>query len=120
MAEIRTSLDPDEILLMLSTIEDALGRIRSENKYAPRTLDMDLLVYEGPEPVEHPVHRDVLTRPWVALPLLELAPDLFLPQGHGPLQQVADAFPDAGGEVAESFTRELRRRFFPGEVESSA
>lgn len=117
---IRTSLTPEELTEVLGTIEKALGRVRTENKYAPRTLDVDLLVYRAPGPAEHPVHRDVLTRPWVAIPLLELAPDLSLPQGHGPLKQVADRFPHAGGVVEEAFTRELRRRFLTDSPESEA
>ena len=59
-------------------------------RHGPRTLDVDLLLLDG---IEHESerltlpHRDILTRRFVVEPLLELDPDLTLPDGR----RVADA-----------------------------
>jgi len=109
--EIRTELSPETLTLALAEVENATGRVRAANKYAPRSLDLDLLVYlpagrsstEGP----YPVHRDITTRSWVALPLFELAPDLLLPPHDTPLAQVASTFTDPGGTPDVLFTKRL-------------
>jgi len=113
--EIRTRLDLGELEEFLSTIEVELGRTRTQDKYAPRTMDMDVLLYlplEGPG--TPPPHPDLLTRAWVALPLLELAPDLLLPPDGRPLAEVATAFDDGGGAPENGITADLRLRFLPG------
>jgi 2-amino-4-hydroxy-6-hydroxymethyldihydropteridine diphosphokinase len=123
--EIRTELSPHELRRALQGMERGLGRVRSEARYGPRTMDLDLLLYllapgsepEGPAPwaAVHPggsaVHPDVLTRSFVALPLLELAPDLVLPPDGNPLSTVAEAFPSPCGAPATELTRTLRSRF---------
>src|SRR3954470_7689781 len=45
VAEAETSLPPDQVLRTLLDVERRLGRIRSEPN-APRTLDLDLLLYD--------------------------------------------------------------------------
>lgn len=108
--EIQTSLAPEALVEALGIIEVALGRVPSEDKYAPRTLDLDLLLCESHP---HPPHQDIRTRPWVALPLLELAPDLRLPPDGISLADVARAFTGPGGRADEALTRRLRRSFLP-------
>src|SRR5437870_1556964 len=44
-AELRTDRAPDDLLRLLLEIEARLGRVRTE-KDAPRTLDLDLLLYD--------------------------------------------------------------------------
>ena len=131
VVEIRTLRSPEEITEVLGNIENALGRVRTQDKYAPRTLDLDLLVYrrepgqEGgdvekrmQEPHVYgdtgpPAHPDVRSRAWVALPLLELAPELELPPDGEPLREVARQFETPGGTVDREMTKLLRRRFLP-------
>lgn len=77
---IRTSLGPEELLAVLQSIESRLGRVRDPgNRWGPRTIDMDLLVYEGvrmrTETLEIP-HPRMAERRFVLEPLAELAPDL--------------------------------------------
>src|SRR5262245_22555783 len=45
-AELRTNLLPDELLQVLLTVEQQLGRVRTERN-APRTIDLDLLLCDG-------------------------------------------------------------------------
>lgn len=84
VAEIATDLDPQALLALLLGIEAAQGRIRHE-KNGPRTLDLDLLLYDDlvldlPElTLPHPrLHL----RAFVLQPLAEIAPDLQIP-GRG-------------------------------------
>lgn len=106
--EIRTSVSLERLTEVLETIEVALGRVRTANRYAPRTLDLDLLLYDGTR-----AHPDIRSRAWVALPLLELDQELVLPPDGTPLKAVAQRFPGPGGEADRALTRELRRRFCP-------
>ncbi|MFO8174186.1 MAG: 2-amino-4-hydroxy-6-hydroxymethyldihydropteridine diphosphokinase [Longimicrobiales bacterium] len=112
VVEIRTAVSPERLAEILETIEAALGRVPTENRYAPRTLDLDLLLYDGTR-----AHPDIRSRPWVALPLLELDQDLTLPPDGTPLRSIAGQFQGPGGEVQRALTRELRLRYCPGSRE---
>lgn len=119
--ELRTSLDPDGLGSVLSGIEAKLGRVRGGPKYAPRTMDLDILLFlpaEAPGPAAPPsprsmtpTHLDILSRAFVALPLLELAPNLLLPPDGVPLVEVAASFSGPGGEAERALTERLRARF---------
>uniref|UniRef100_I2Q119 2-amino-4-hydroxy-6-hydroxymethyldihydropteridine pyrophosphokinase n=1 Tax=Desulfovibrio sp. U5L TaxID=596152 RepID=I2Q119_9BACT len=88
---VALGLDPREwparrLLAALQAIETALGRVRSERRFGPRTLDLDILAYGGErldEPdliVPHPRLRE---RAFVLVPLADIAPDLELADGQG-------------------------------------
>src|SRR5262245_27260549 len=85
-AELETSLAPRDLLDRLLEVERGLGRDRAkEERWGPRTLDLDLLLY-GNETVEEPglevPHPRLTERAFVLEPLLELDPDLRLPDGR--------------------------------------
>lgn len=84
VAEIETSLDPERLLDVLLSIEAALGRTRA-GRWSPRTLDLDLLLYEDrilrSQRLEIP-HPRMCERRFVLEPLADLAPDLRVP-GRG-------------------------------------
>lgn len=67
---------------VLRRIEAELGRVRTEDKYAARTIDLDIALY-GDVVVNEPDLRipdpDIRQRPFIAVPLLELAPRLVIP-----------------------------------------
>ncbi len=102
---------------ILRPIEDALGRQRSADKYAPRTIDLDLIVYDNlrldadglrlPDP-------QILERPFLAVPLLELAPDLVLPGFDQAIAAVAARLPSGGMAPLEDYARLLRRHASQG------
>lgn len=71
-----TELALEELLERLQEIEIRCGRTRSEQRWGPRTLDLDLLTY-GDLVSSNPVlpRGDVLERAFVLRPLAELAPD---------------------------------------------
>jgi 2-amino-4-hydroxy-6-hydroxymethyldihydropteridine diphosphokinase len=86
VAGLETRLAPATLLAALQAIEAAAGRRRSFAN-APRTLDLDLLLY-GAERIDQPglaVPR-MHERAFVLVPLLEIAPDAEIP-GTGPARE---------------------------------
>lgn len=77
VAEIETVIEPFALLRELNRIEAEAGRIRSVLN-APRTLDLDLLLY-GERTIRHPdltvPHPRLHQRAFVLLPLAEIAPE---------------------------------------------
>ena len=88
-AAVETELSPRRLLERLLGIEQALGRTRDGERYGPRTIDLDLLVY-GDREVDEPgltvPHPRLAEREFALEPLAELDPALVIP-GHG---EVAD------------------------------
>ncbi len=78
---IRTALPPDTLKAeVLRPIEAQLGRVRPADKWAPRPIDLDLVVYGG-----QVVDLDLWRYAHVAVPLSELLPNLRHPQTDEPL-----------------------------------
>ncbi|RFB80137.1 2-amino-4-hydroxy-6-hydroxymethyldihydropteridine diphosphokinase [Methylovirgula sp. 4M-Z18] len=77
-AIVRTSLSPQELLALCLAIERAQGRVR-EDRWGPRTLDLDILTY-GDRHIAEPglaiPHPHMAVRAFVLAPLAEIAPDL--------------------------------------------
>jgi len=74
--EISTNLSPMDLLVACQKIEDKLERIR-EIHWGPRTIDIDILLYEEVEINEEALtipHKYLLERPFVTIPLAEIAP----------------------------------------------
>jgi 2-amino-4-hydroxy-6-hydroxymethyldihydropteridine diphosphokinase len=86
-AEVETDLGPRALLERLLGVERELGRVRGGRRWGPRTIDLDLLVY-GNETSDTPAlqlpHPRLHERPFVLVPLAELAPGLVIP-GRGPV-----------------------------------
>lgn len=88
--KVHTSTPPEELKFeILRDIERLLGRIRTEDSHAKRTIDLDLLIYgdlvtnEGHLQLPDP---DIRVRPFLAIPLLEVAPSLRLPDSGDTLR----------------------------------
>jgi 2-amino-4-hydroxy-6-hydroxymethyldihydropteridine diphosphokinase len=84
VAQVETTLAPHALLAALLDIEHRHGRERSFRN-APRTLDLDLLLYNGAHFHEEGLtlpHPRMHERAFVLLPLLEIAPDTLIP-GRG-------------------------------------
>ncbi len=86
-----TSLSPRALLELLLEIERSLGRVRGE-RWGPRTVDLDLLVY-GDERVDedglHVPHPRLHERRFALEPLAELDPELEIP-GLGSVSALLD------------------------------
>jgi len=85
VAELATGLGPQALLAALLAIEDRFGRERSFRN-APRTLDLDLLLYDELSIAETALtlpHPRMHERAFVLVPLVEIAPACVIP-GRGP------------------------------------
>jgi 2-amino-4-hydroxy-6-hydroxymethyldihydropteridine diphosphokinase len=77
--EIRTDLPPEELLsTVIAPIERMLGRKRTADTYSPRTIDIDLMLFDE-RSMEYSgkrlPHPDILLRAHAALPLAEISPE---------------------------------------------
>ncbi|MDW6091914.1 2-amino-4-hydroxy-6-hydroxymethyldihydropteridine diphosphokinase [Vibrio rhizosphaerae] len=84
VVEIKTHLKPLELLDQTQAIELSQGRVRKEQRWGPRTLDLDILLYGhtviNSERLVVP-HYGMKEREFVLYPLAEIAPNLVLPDG---------------------------------------
>lgn len=113
--EIVTPLGPEAVKWqMLRPIEEALGRVRTADKNSPRTIDLDLLLY-GERVVDTPrltlPDPNIARYPFVAVPLLELAPDLILPGTGGQLRAAVRSMACSALEALPALTATLRQTF---------
>jgi len=93
---VRTDLGPEDLLDVLKLVEREQGREGGRPRHSPRVIDIDLLLlgdleYES-DRLKLP-HREVTTRRFVLVPLLEIDPGLALPDGTR-LQDSLDALAD--------------------------
>ncbi|HEY5992980.1 MAG TPA: 2-amino-4-hydroxy-6-hydroxymethyldihydropteridine diphosphokinase [Gallionellaceae bacterium] len=92
VARLETQLSPRAMLDALLALEHENGRVR-EFPNSPRTLDLDLLLYDDLRHHEHGLtvpHPEMHKRAFVLLPLLELAPGCIIP-GVGPAAEALRA-----------------------------
>ncbi len=83
VVRIDTTLSPPQLLQSLETIHDLAGRKRGSEKFGPRELDVDLLMYGDIVSREWKLPRkDIMKYPFVLQPMAELAPELAHP-GNG-------------------------------------
>ncbi|MDH3326339.1 MAG: 2-amino-4-hydroxy-6-hydroxymethyldihydropteridine diphosphokinase [Gammaproteobacteria bacterium] len=93
VAEIETHLTPECLLTLLQETEQCFGRVRTDEQWSSRTLDLDILLYDELQiSTEHLTipHSGMLVRDFVLQPLYEIAPDLVIP-GYGSLAGALDA-----------------------------
>jgi 2-amino-4-hydroxy-6-hydroxymethyldihydropteridine diphosphokinase len=85
VAVLNTTLPPLILLHHLQDIEKQQGRVRSSEKWASRTLDLDILMYDQQQSKETQLtlpHPGLYDRAFVLYPLYECAPHLILPNGQ--------------------------------------
>lgn len=95
---------------VLRRIEDELGRTRGADRCAPRTIDLDLLVYGDTVVNESKVRApdpNIRCRAFLAVPLLELAPALVLADSGERLDSLAVARPTPEMTPEEGLTKRL-------------
>lgn len=68
---VETASNRSELSVWLSAVEEKLGRIRTENKYGPRTIDLDILVWNG-----EIVDNDVYSRKFLKDSIKEVWPGI--------------------------------------------
>lgn len=112
VVEIETELDPADLKFsVLRKVEEKLGRVRTEDKHAPREIDLDIVIYGDtmidtngmvlPDP-------EIESRAFLAVPLYELDPDLILPGTGKKMYEIAGKFVDHTMEPLDDYTQSLR------------
>ncbi|WP_076542479.1 2-amino-4-hydroxy-6-hydroxymethyldihydropteridine diphosphokinase [Shewanella sp. UCD-KL21] len=94
VAAADTDMSIAEVVASFKRIEKQNGRIRGEKKFSPRSLDIDLLLYDDEicqQPVELP-RGEILFNAFVLWPLAEIAPQLTHPIAHQPYQLLWDNY----------------------------
>jgi len=94
--EIHTRCQPDELMNILLSIEEEMGRKRME-KYGPRIIDIDILFFND-DIVDSPLvtipHPQVHNRRFALEPMNEIAPGLVHPKFHKTISQLLIECPD--------------------------
>lgn len=84
VAALTTTLSAEQLLDQLQKIELEQGRQRKDERWGPRTLDLDILLF-GNQKIDSErltvPHYGMHVREFVLYPLFELAPELHLPDG---------------------------------------
>lgn len=91
VVQLATSHEPEALKYdVLRTLEELEGRVRTSDRYAPRTIDLDIVLF-GERTSDHatlPLPDTAIWQyPFVTIPLLEIAPDLVIP---GTRERLAD------------------------------
>jgi len=100
VAALDCTLTPLELLDALQAIEREQGRVRKAERWGPRTLDLDILLFGDLQLDEERLtlpHYHMHARAFVLYPLAEIAADLVLPDGQ-PLQTLLANCPFEGLE----------------------
>jgi 2-amino-4-hydroxy-6-hydroxymethyldihydropteridine diphosphokinase len=97
---VETDHGPEELLRACKEVERSLGREPGGPRHGPRPIDVDVLLLDALEYASDGLtlpHREVTSRRFVLVPLLELDPGLILPDGTS----LADALTALGGDGQE-------------------
>jgi 2-amino-4-hydroxy-6-hydroxymethyldihydropteridine diphosphokinase len=118
VVQIETTLSPTVLLAQMLKIEAKHARVRI-TKNGPRTLDLDLLLYNGvamhAESLTVP-HPRMHTRAFVLVPLVEIAPSVVIP-GQGTAAAHLDKLDTSGVKVAPDDRQSDRRAKKPRRAE---
>ncbi len=100
VVEIETTRQPTELLGALQEIERRLGRTPSFQRWGPRPIDLDILLYDDrviEEPTLSIPHPRMHERRFVLEPLVQLAPETIHPRLHQTAAELlAHLFADSG------------------------
>jgi len=81
---LETTLAPEALLDLTQRIELEQGRVRKDERWGPRTLDLDIMLF-GNLTLNTPrltvPHYDMHNRAFMLVPLFEIAPELIFPNG---------------------------------------
>ena len=111
--KIRTGLTPSDLKYgVLRSVERRVQRTRTGDRYGPRTLDLDLLVY-GDLTVESDgitlPDPDISVQPFWVVPLAELVPEMRPPDTSLSMKELVRTMDTHSFVCLESFTAKLRR-----------
>lgn len=103
VVRLRSADSPTQLKRTLERLEELCGRPRSAPKWGPRTMDLDILMYDqvvSDEPGLILPRPDLLRRAFMLKPLADLAPELRHPTQHRTIGELWAAFPGADHALA--------------------
>ncbi len=97
-------------LEVIEAVEEKLGRKRTKDKYASRTIDVDLILY-GDLTISDDILKipdpSIAERPFVAIPLAEIEPELLLPPSNRSIIEIKEHFENVKLLKLKDFTETL-------------
>jgi dihydroneopterin aldolase/2-amino-4-hydroxy-6-hydroxymethyldihydropteridine diphosphokinase len=124
VVEVQTDLPPLDLKFqVLRPIETQLKRWRTSDKYAPRTIDLDLILYGDVVLAEDDLvlpDPEIIRRFFLAVPLAELEPDLILPGINMRISGLAAHLPGRKARALRTYTAQLRQQLFHREKQEKA
>jgi len=112
--EIYTDCDARKLkFTILNSVESECHRERSHDKYAPRTIDLDLLLFGDLVMREKDLYipdPEIYNRSFIAIPLYELDRKLVMPDTHQSIYEIKKTFAPNGLRPVKTFTELLKRR----------
>ena len=101
-AQIKTNLEPEPLLRITQRIERDMGRPINRSKNAPRTIDLDILLYDDlvlkADALTIP-HPRMAKRMFVLAPMSDIAPELTEPVTQRTMAEMKAQLGDEGGRV---------------------
>lgn len=112
VVRVETVLSPVEFKLsVLRPIEDSLGRVRTPDRSENRTIDLDLILF-GSATVSSPAltipDPEIPARPYLIIPLSELAPGLVIPGKGWNIEELAASMEALPMERLTGYTELLK------------
>jgi 2-amino-4-hydroxy-6-hydroxymethyldihydropteridine diphosphokinase len=113
VALIETDIPARELKFeALQSIEKDLGRVRTDDKCSPRTIDLDIMIY-GDAVIDEPdliiPAPDIYTRAFAAAPIAELDTNLVLPESGDRILDIARSLSTDSMRPLLDFTAALRK-----------
>lgn len=112
--EIETELAPAILkFAVLRKVEENCGRSQSTDRYAPRKIDLDLLLYHN-ETITSPELRlpdpDIYQRDFIAFPLFEMKPELLIPDTKTSINAIISGMNKHDMELLVGFTVRIQKK----------
>ena len=102
--EIKTNIQPLELLAITQSIEFKMGRIDTKQRYGPRIIDIDILTFSNIILTEKELtipHSKIKLRKFVLKPWTDIASDYILPNSTNTIKELLDTISHFDDEVRE-------------------
>ena len=94
---------------VLEKIENSLKRVRTEDKFSSRTIDLDIILYGDMVIEEMGIpDKDIYNRAFLSIPLFELAPDLSIPGEMVPIIDIIKGIKSSELKIHDELTKNLK------------
>ncbi|MCJ7717873.1 MAG: 2-amino-4-hydroxy-6-hydroxymethyldihydropteridine diphosphokinase [Anaerolineales bacterium] len=103
VVQAKTELSPRDLLVYLKNIEKKIGR-KPSLIYGPRLVDIDILLYGNQIINEKNLtipHKKITERAFVLVPLVEIAPDLSIPDSNKMISKLLESIDSSGVSLYE-------------------